>query len=311
MLLSGCDTLQKTATTANISIQAHNATVADLKVGERISYTMTPSDEVRRGGEANVKQVAEAEALEKKGGNADLLVNPLYVISKKRGLFSSKITSITVSGRPAFYTNFRPLPDSVFSNPVYRGIKANRKYSVGKPATKDATPTVAGNKRTLRKKGFSMQFELTPGATFTEARDESHYDKYLSTGLLLNPTYNLNSRWAVGIGFGFNSCLGSDGERWSVPLYLQARHYFSPTVKSWFADVRLGANISCYEETPSGANVGVGIGYSFKYFELAARYNYRGSIYTEGYYDGYWDEWRYPPSSRYGHQVSLALAWKF
>lgn len=309
MLLSGCDTLQKTATTANISMQAHNATVADLKVGERISYTMTPSDEVRRGGEANVKQVAEAEALEKKGGNADLLVNPLYVISKKRGLFSSKITSITVSGRPAFYTNFRPLPDSVFSNPVYRGIKANRKYSVGKPATKDATPTVAGNKRTLRKKGFSMQFELTPGATFTEVIGGGYIDIYPSTGLLLNPTYNLNSRWAVGIGFGFN-CIGDDEERWSVPVYLQARHYFSPTVKSWFADVRLGANISCYEETSSGAHVGVGIGYSFKYFELAARYNYTGGIYSDGYYDD-WYDWHDSPTSRYGHQVALTLAWKF
>lgn len=310
MLLSGCDTLQKTATTANISMQAHNATVADLKVGERISYTMTPSDEVRRGGEANVKQVAEAEALEKKGGNADLLVNPLYVISKKRGLFSSKITSITVSGRPAFYTNFRPLPDSVFSNPVYRGIKANRKYSVGKPATKDATPTVAGKTKTLRKKGLSMQFELRfMGASIMA----NEYDNAYSTlGLMLNPTYNINSRWAAGLGVGFDY---QDVGLWSVPLYVHARHYFSPSVKSWFVDGRLGSTIACYEDISSGAYVGVGIGYSFKYFELAARYNYAGTYYAGSHnYDEKeeWEDLKYGrDDSRYVHQVALTLAWKF
>jgi len=99
---------------------------------QRISYTMTPSKAVRRGGLANVKQAAENEALEKKGGNADLLVEPEYVVEKTNYFFFKKIKSITVSGRPAKYKNFHSLNDSVWCNPVFRGTyRDNTKKGTG------------------------------------------------------------------------------------------------------------------------------------------------------------------------------------
>ena len=83
---------------------------------------MSPTKAVRRGGLANVKQAAENEALAKLGGNADLLVEPEYVVEKTNYVFFKKVKSITVSGRPAKFTNFHSLNDSVWVNPVFRGL---------------------------------------------------------------------------------------------------------------------------------------------------------------------------------------------
>ena len=80
ILLSSCDTLTKTAGTADIASAQYNATAADLKVADRISYTMEPSKAIQRGGMSNIKQAAENEALKKNGGNADILLEPQFVI---------------------------------------------------------------------------------------------------------------------------------------------------------------------------------------------------------------------------------------
>lgn len=313
LLLSACGTVQqttqKTATTADVSMQVHSTTVADLKVGDRITYTMTPSDDVLRGGEANVKHVAEAEALVQKGGNADVLVEPKYTITKKHRPFGgSKITSITVSGRPAFYTNFRSLPDSVLANPVFRGLRTTARYTAPRQKTTPTpviAPVVKDKKRSMRKTGLNMQFEIDLGASSNIDGD------YPTVGFSINPTYYLNSHFGVGLGLGF-SYQGDDHEDfWSVPLYAHARYFFSPTAKSWFADARLGANLACYKSLSTGAHVGVGIGYSFKHFEIALRYNYSGN-YEKQDYDPYYDyDDEGVDASFYSHQGLLSLAWKF
>lgn len=122
LMFASCTTTTKTARTESIPYSMYNANVADLEVGERISYTLTPKKSIRRGGEGNCKKAAIQEALIQYG-NADLLVEPQFIMSKRRGLFSTKITSITVTGRPAKYKNFRSLNDSVWTDPVFRGIK--------------------------------------------------------------------------------------------------------------------------------------------------------------------------------------------
>ena len=121
LFTASCTTTIKTAKTADTSAQLLSATVADLEVSkERITYTMVPSKAILRGGEANVKQAAEQEAL-LKYGNADVLVDAEYTISKTSFLiFGSKISSITVTGRPATYKNFHSLDDAVWCNPAFR-----------------------------------------------------------------------------------------------------------------------------------------------------------------------------------------------
>ncbi len=108
----------------------YNATVADLEVSpQRVTYTLTPSRAIRAGGEDNCKQAALQEALDKHG-NADLMLEPQYVIARKKGLFRTKVTSVTVSGHPAKYVNFRSMPDSVWCNPVFRNADSKKSHSL-------------------------------------------------------------------------------------------------------------------------------------------------------------------------------------
>ncbi len=115
---------EKTARIEDAPYSMYNATVADLQVApKRISYTLVPSKEIYNVGVENCKMAALNEALVA-NGSADLLLEPQYVISKKRSFWGKTIvTSVTVSGRPAFYTNFRSLNDSVWVNSVFRGTK--------------------------------------------------------------------------------------------------------------------------------------------------------------------------------------------
>ena len=119
-------TTTKTARTESVPYSMYNATVADLEVApKRITYTLTPSKEIRKGGIGNVKSAAIQEALTQ-NGNADMLLEPQFVVSHKKGpfgIFINKITSITVTGRPAKYKNFRSMNDSVWCDPVFRGFR--------------------------------------------------------------------------------------------------------------------------------------------------------------------------------------------
>lgn len=132
LALASCTTITKTASDVDVPSSLYSATVADLKVSpERVTYTIKPSKALQRGGLANVKKAVESEALTQ-NGNADVLVEPEYIIAQKRGLFKRSITSITITGRPAKYTNFHSLNDSVWCNPVFRSdYKNSVKSSTG------------------------------------------------------------------------------------------------------------------------------------------------------------------------------------
>ena len=95
--LASCTTITKTARTESVPYSMYNATVADLKVApERITYTIQPSEAIQRAGIANCKQAAIQEALTA-NGNADLLLEPEFVVNTKRVFFKTKVVSVTVS----------------------------------------------------------------------------------------------------------------------------------------------------------------------------------------------------------------------
>lgn len=131
---ASCTTTTKTARTEAMPYAMYNASVADLDVApQRVTYTMTPSKEVRRAGVPNCKRAAIQECLSQ-NGNADLLVEPMFVVSVRRNLLGSKVISVTVSGRPAKYKNFRSLPDNVWTDPIFRGNKnVSYQFINGKP----------------------------------------------------------------------------------------------------------------------------------------------------------------------------------
>ncbi|MDE5561717.1 MAG: hypothetical protein K2J00_07990 [Bacteroidaceae bacterium] len=134
LMAASCTTITKTSTTANVPQSLLSATVADLSVAnERVTTRLEPSKAIQRGGMANIKRAAEAQALEeyarKTGKTADLLLEPEYVIEQRRNFIGTKVKSITVSGRPASYTGFHSLNDSVWCNRIFRsGYKDNVKH---------------------------------------------------------------------------------------------------------------------------------------------------------------------------------------
>lgn len=105
--MASCTTITKTARTEIVPNDVYTSTKADLNVApSRISYTYRPTSSIRRGGLQNCKQAAIQEALNA-NGNADILLEPQFVIETKRVFGATKIELITVTGRPATYTNFR------------------------------------------------------------------------------------------------------------------------------------------------------------------------------------------------------------
>lgn len=108
LTVSSCSTITHTASTEAVNTEVYNRSNADLKVSpNKITYTFTPNNTYRRAGEKAVLRAAVAKALEA-NGNADVLVAPQYEVKKTRGLFSTKVKYVTVTGYPASYTNVHP-----------------------------------------------------------------------------------------------------------------------------------------------------------------------------------------------------------
>lgn len=104
--LSSCSTVISNSPACTVETEAliYNLSVADLevqpqKVTATTSWSWNPFKKV-----SSYEAMAVAEALKESG--ADVLVEPVYEV-KKRGLFRGG--SVTVTGSPGHYTNFRPM----------------------------------------------------------------------------------------------------------------------------------------------------------------------------------------------------------
>ncbi len=108
LLVCSCSTFRtSTTTTMNVKSTLNSATTAELQVSEKkISYTFYPKKQDRRAGLNHVINNAVAAAL-KENGNADILVERQYEAIYKSRLFRKKMKSVTVTGYPATYKNFK------------------------------------------------------------------------------------------------------------------------------------------------------------------------------------------------------------
>lgn len=115
--VASCKTSRSTATYKDPTNILRTVTVADLDVSEtRISFTYRPTYAVRLGGNNNVIKTAVQEAL-RACGNGDVLVGLEYTTVSRWTIlpFLSPIRQITVTGRPAVYTNFHSLNDNIWA----------------------------------------------------------------------------------------------------------------------------------------------------------------------------------------------------
>lgn len=109
LALCSCSTITHTSEYDHVDTRIVSLTVADMNVHpERIEHTSgwkwKPFNSVSVSRE---KENATGELLKQVG--ADVLVEPQYIV-KRRGLFRGG--SVTVSGYPATYNNFRPMTES-------------------------------------------------------------------------------------------------------------------------------------------------------------------------------------------------------
>jgi hypothetical protein len=117
LALSSCKSARSTATYQDPINTLRTVTVADLDVSDtRISYTYRPTYAVRLGGSQNVIKTAVHEAL-KAYGSGDILIGLEYTTISRWTVFPflSPIREITVTGRPAKYTNFHSLPENIWA----------------------------------------------------------------------------------------------------------------------------------------------------------------------------------------------------
>ena len=328
LLLSSCVTSMKTATTMDIHPSVRNVTVADLDVApERITYRMVPSKAIQRGGIENVKQAAENEALQK-NGNADILVEPQFVYAIKNG----RVKSIEVTGRPAYYTNFRSLPDTVWSNPYFNGLSpvagSGKGLNLGNAlgglfggkSSAEKEQSVKKVRNPYRSTGFHAYFDLYVGPT-TNTGKAMFVDKHPGSrwyngtgGYALTLGGQLDEQLFVGLGasalfagsaddFYLDETEGAlnrffekrwikysythiEGQDWRepepvsdgtfifdyddtsemifVPIYANARYYFSPKKVSSFVDLKLGLSKEVSKKSIDGGiffspSVGIGL----------------------------------------------------
>lgn len=266
LFLTSCQTQLKTARTAVTDASLRSVAVADLEVAdERIIYTMEPSKDIQRAGLSNVKQAAEQEALTKHG-NADVLLDPQYVITKKRTLFGSKISSITVSGRPAYYRNFRTLNDSVWTNPAFNGVAVQ-----GKSAGQTNNNGFFAPKRSGKNgnKGFEAYVTLAAMfSTFSTSEDCCDGKEAFGYGALTSFGYRFSPYFYLGAGIGVTA--DTYDQNAFLPLYMDMRVNFSKRPKTFFFDYKVGYTlVDMMDECETDVFLAVGLGYTFGKLDLA------------------------------------------
>lgn len=284
--LSSCGVTKQTGKTADVQSGIQSATIADMRVGDRVTASEQICKEVRRGGWANIRQYVEASALRKAGG-ADVLLEPQYVVEKHHGLFGSKIVRVEVSGRPAFYSNFRKVVDSVWTNPVFRGVSVPRQ-KLAKPKSSHhiskvlPAAMVESSRDDYRKKGLAFSVALNTGITSYGIDDfDVDIDNDWNVGLHLGLGYQFSPYVYLGVGACLNYTL--DNEESYLPIYGQLRCHLKNAKNAPFVDLKIGkiVNTTGWHDPDGKLYVSPSLGYSFGKFDIAVQYQ-RSTI---GWYD--------------------------
>ena len=299
MLFTSCSTsrLLKTASTLDTKSTITSLTIADLDVHpERVSRTIVPSEDVIRGGEDNVRRAAEAEILAE-FNNADVLVDAQYIITKNNGsLFKKpKITSITISGHPAHYKDFRSVSPTVWENAIASTAtvgNGNMEQDHGETNQSILSNHIPRPHLNFSNARFEGYINAQGGYFFTDApREDNNFfaGGSITLGCRINP-------WLF-IGVGAAGKYMFDSDLVYVPVYGDIRFYTHKGGISPFIDTKVG-----YSFVPDGKSheggfyVSPTIGYAFGRFEIGVQYTYqKGKV--ERYYENSFGD----------HHVGLSL----
>lgn len=121
LTMSSCSVVTKTATTRDVTAPLAAAVISDLEVSnQKITYTFVPTNNVRKGGLNNCINTAISEALASNGGG-DVLIETQEAVVQRYGLGGKKIRSVTVTGYPAKYKNFRSVDEETIKAGIISG----------------------------------------------------------------------------------------------------------------------------------------------------------------------------------------------
>lgn len=125
LTITSCSTVQKTASTRKVTAPIAAAVISELEVSnQKITYTLEPSRKVRKAGLENCVNTAISEALEK-NDHSDVLIETQKAIVQRYGLFGRKIKSVTVTGYPAKYKNFKSADEETVKAGIISGSLVN------------------------------------------------------------------------------------------------------------------------------------------------------------------------------------------
>lgn len=120
--------LMNSASYKKMDVQPMVSLIADLQVSpEKIIYTMVPTRTILLGGYDNVVNSAVREALQASGGYDVLVALETQVKYSADG----QIESVTVSGYPARYTNFRSPDDSFWTSGAFAAMQNSQSDKSG------------------------------------------------------------------------------------------------------------------------------------------------------------------------------------
>ena len=121
LTMTSCSVVHKTATTRDVTAPLAAAVISDLDVAnQKVTYTLVPTKKVRKGGLKNCINTAISEALANNGGG-DVLIETQEAIVIRTGLWGRKIKSVTVTGYPAKYKNFRAADEETVKAGIISG----------------------------------------------------------------------------------------------------------------------------------------------------------------------------------------------
>lgn len=127
--MTSCSTVRRTASSRNVNAPLAAAVITDLDVSnQKITYKYTPTKAVRRGGVANCINSAISEALAA-NGNGDVLVETQPALIVRGGIISGKVKSVTVTGYPAKYKNFRSADEATVKAAIINGTLSSQNPS--------------------------------------------------------------------------------------------------------------------------------------------------------------------------------------
>lgn len=265
MTVSSCSSLSHTAQTADVDTRVYNLTVADMDVSENRAaktseWKWTPLSSVSLSAQ---KETATAELL--KEHDADVLVEPQYTI-KRRGLFRGG--SVTVTGYPAKYANFRTMS----KEDAEKIAALDGKMSIAYPMI-----ATSSNKRPIQ------------AAKTVEVPLSRHSFIDLVGGAVIDPDGNFNAGPQLGLMYGsYGRHWGWYGKLMWTHVSAEERHSSQGYSQGYSSTDDVTANsflltVGGIKTITRNFNVFAGLGFGYN-FSLDYNYSYSRSYYYGSYH---------------------------